>query len=134
MPNSIVQIPVAYNEPVFSYMPGSKEKIAVKKALAEFKSQSIDIPMFINGKKITSGTKVAVKPPHEINHTLGFFNKGDESHINMAIDAALKAKKSWEDMPWEQRAAIFLKAAEYVPLCSEREITNTSALAIFCKN
>lgn len=112
MPNSIVQIPVAYNEPVLSYMPGSKEKIAVKKALAEFKSKTIDIPMFIDGKKITSGTKVAVKPPHETNHTLGYFNKGDESHINMAINAALKAKKSWEDMPWEQRAAIFLKAAD----------------------
>ncbi len=112
MPNSIVQIPKAYNEVVLSYGPGSKEKIEVKKALAEFKAKSIDIPMFIDGKKVKSETKVAVKPPHEINHTLGYFNKGDESHINMAIDAALKAKNSWEEMPWEQRAAIFLKAAD----------------------
>ena len=112
MPNSIVQVPKALNEPVLSYAPGSKEKSEVKKALAGFKSASIDIPMFIGDQKVTSETKVAVRPPHELSHTLGHFNKGNESHIRMAIDAALGAKKKWEEMPWEQRAAIFLKAAD----------------------
>lgn len=112
MPNSIVHIPKALNEVVLSYAPGSKERAEVKKAIADFKSKQIDIPMFIGDKKVTSDVKVAVKPPHELTHTLGHFNKGNESHVKMAIDAALAAKKDWEEMPWEQRAAIFLKAAD----------------------
>lgn len=112
MPNSIVKIPKALNEPVLNYMPGSKEKLEVKATLKEFKSTVFDIPMVIDGKKVTTSNKVAMRPPHELSHTLGHYHKGDVSHVNLAIEAALKAKPHWENMPWEHRAAIFLRAAD----------------------
>lgn len=112
MPNSIVKIPKALNEPVLNYLPGSKEKLEVKATLKEFKSTVFDIPMIIDGKKVTTSNKVAMRPPHELSHTLGHYHKGDVSHVNMAIEAALKAKHNWENMPWEHRAAIFLRAAD----------------------
>lgn len=112
MPNSIVKIPKALNEPVLNYLPGSKEKLEVKATLKEFKATVFDIPMIIEGKKVTTSNKVAMRPPHELSHTLGHYHKGDVSHVNMAIEAALKAKPNWENMPWEHRAAIFLRAAD----------------------
>ena len=112
MPNSIVKIPVAVNEPVLNYAPGSEEKEEIKKTLREFKSTQFDVQMVIGGKKISTENKVAIKPPHELSHTLGYFSKGDASHVKMAIDAALQAKPAWENMPWEHRAAIFLRAAD----------------------
>ncbi len=112
MPNSIVKIPIAINEPVLNYAPGSKEKLDVKQALKEFKSTQFDIPMVIGGEKVSTTNKISIKPPHELSHTLGQFSKGDASHVNLAIEAALKAKPEWENMSWEHRAAIFLRAAD----------------------
>ena len=112
MSNSFSKIPPVSNEPVLSYAPGSPEKAAVKKALKDLKSTRIDVPMTIGGKKVTTDEKVAMRPPHEISHTLGHFSKGNVSHVNAAIDAALKAKPAWEAMSWEDRAAIFLRAAD----------------------
>ncbi len=104
--------PTPINEPVLNYAPNSAEKINLKKALAELKSQEIDIPMYIGNKEVRTNKKVAIHPPHETKHTLGYFSAGDESHVKQAIDAALAAKSSWENMSWENRAAIFLKAAD----------------------
>ena len=104
--------PLPANEPVLQYAPGSQEKFALKKALAELKKKPIDVPMYIGGKTIKTGNKIAMHPPHEIAHTLGHFHMGDEKHIKLAIDAALKAKENWAAMPWEERAHIFLKAAD----------------------
>lgn len=112
MSNAFFEVPAAKNEPVLTYGPGSAEKKAVKEALANFKAKTIDIPMYINGKAVTTDDKVAVYPPHEIDHLLGHFCKGDSSHVHQAIDAALAAKPAWENMPWQDRAAIFLKAAD----------------------
>ncbi len=112
MPNSIVKIPKALNEPVLNYSPGSPEKAEIKKALKEFKSSNFDIAMVIDGKKVTTDKQIDIRPPHEIAHKLGHYHKGDASHVHQAINAALKAKQAWEDMPWEHRAAIFLKAAD----------------------
>ena len=100
------------NEPVLNYAPGSPEKETLKKTLQELKSQQLDIPMYIGGKEVRSGKKVAIHPPHEISHTLGHFHSGDESHVKQAIDAALAAKNSWAAVSWENRAGIFLKAAD----------------------
>ena len=102
----------AYNEPVKSYAPGSPEKKELKAMLAELKSQEIEIPMVIGGKRITTDQKVALHPPHDIKHTLGYFYRGGEEHVTMAINAALEASKKWAKMPWEHRAAIFLRAAD----------------------
>ena len=104
--------PLPANEPVLQYGPGSPEKAALKKTLAALKKKQIEAPMYIGGKAVKSGNKVSMHPPHEIAHTLGYFHAGDEKHVKQAIDAALKAKQAWADMPWEDRAHIFLKAAD----------------------
>jgi 1-pyrroline-5-carboxylate dehydrogenase len=105
------RVPEAVNEPVLSYAPGTIERELLKDEIKRCKSSEADIPMIIGGKEVRSGNKVAIHPPHELNHTLGYYHKGDASHVQMAIDAAMKAKEVWENMAWENRAGIFLKAA-----------------------
>ena len=112
MANAYFELPIAYNEPVLSYAPGSPERKMVKAALKTMKGKEVDIPMIINGKKVKTKKKIAIRPPHERKHILGHFNKGDGKHVKDAINAALKAKTAWEDMPWQHRANIFLKAAD----------------------
>lgn len=102
------------NEPVLTYAPGTKEREVLKNTLQELRSTEMDIPMYIGGEEVRTGKKVSIHPPHEIAHTLGHFHAGDESHIRQAIDAALAARESWADMSWENRANIFLKAADLV--------------------
>jgi 1-pyrroline-5-carboxylate dehydrogenase len=106
--------PAPANEPVLSYGPGSREKEVLKQTLQELKNTPHDIPMYIGGQEVRTGKKVTLHPPHEIAHTLGFFHAGDESHVQQAIDAALQAKASWAAVSWENRAAIFLKAADLI--------------------
>ncbi len=110
--NQIVKIPQAKNEPVKSYAPGDTETLYLKSKLQEMKNTPVDIPMYIGSKEIFTEEKISMHPPHEINHTLGTFNKGNASHVEAAISAALEAKESWAKMPWESRAAIFLRAAD----------------------
>jgi len=112
MSNAFYRVPPAVNEPVWSYKPGSPEKEQVLAAIRELKSKQLDIPMYIGGEEVRTSDLKAIRPPHEINHVLGHFHKGDASHVRMAIDAAMAAKPAWENMPWEERAAIFLKAAD----------------------
>lgn len=104
--------PIPQNEPVYSYAPGTAERDKLKKVLSELKSEEIDVPMYIGADEVRTGKKMALHPPHEIAHTLGYFHAGDESHANQAIAAALNAREAWAAMPWEDRAHIFLKAAD----------------------
>ena len=104
--------PAPANEPVLNYAPNSPEKLRQKIVLEELKSFVADIPMFIGNKEVRTNRKVAIHPPHETKHTLGYFHAGEEKHVKQAIDAALAAKADWENMSWENRAAIFLKAAD----------------------
>lgn len=104
--------PLPANEPVWQYAPGSPEKAALKKAIAELKKKEADIPMYIGGRAVRTGNTIAIHPPHERNHVLGHFHYGSEKHVQQAIDAALKAREGWAAMSWENRAAIFLKAAD----------------------
>ena len=104
--------PTPANEPVLSYAPGTPEKLALKKALASLKSKTMDIPMYINGKAVRTGNRIAIHPPHEIKHTLGHFHMGTKKHVDQAITSALKVRNTWADMSWESRAHIFLKAAD----------------------
>lgn len=108
------KVPEARNEPVKSYAPGSSERISLQKKLAELQAVQLDIPMMIGGKEIFTEQKVALRQPHKHAHVLGYFSRGNEQHVAMAIDAALAAKKDWESLSWENRAAIFLKAAELI--------------------
>ena len=105
-------VPAPQNEPVLNYGPRSVERATLKAALEEARSQKIDIPMYIGGKEVRTDKKKEIRPPHDHQHVLATFSEGDASHVTAAIDAALAAKADWEELPWEQRAAVFLKAAE----------------------
>ena len=112
MPKGFFKVPIASNEPVMSYAPGSPERAELKKEIERMRSEVIDIPMVIDGKEVRTENTVSVHPPHERKHLLGHFHRGDASHVQMAIDAAMKARKKWSELSWEHRASIFLKAAE----------------------
>lgn len=105
-------VPKAKNEPVKQFAKGSVEREKLQKALAELKSKSIDVPMIIGGKEVTTADKIKLTPPHEHSHILGYASKGDKSHVEAAIKASLEAKEKWANMSWEHRASIFLKAAD----------------------
>jgi len=105
-------VPHPQNEPVLNYGPRSVEREALKAALEEARSKVIEIPMYIGDKQVHTGKRLEIRPPHDHKHLLATFPEGDASTVNAAIDAALAAKPQWEEMPWEQRASIFLKAAD----------------------
>ncbi|MEP7108171.1 MAG: L-glutamate gamma-semialdehyde dehydrogenase [Ferruginibacter sp.] len=104
--------PIPVNEPVLNYGPGSKEKEALKKVLNELKSERVDIPMYIGSEEVRTGNRKELRPPHEHRHLLGHYHEGGAGHVKQAIAAALKAKEKWAGMSWENRANIFLKAAD----------------------
>lgn len=107
-------VPHPVNEPVLSYAPGSKERKLLKEALAEARSKVIDIPMYIGGQEIRTNRLTDIFPPHDHQHLLGKYHSGTKQEVSMAIDAALEAKAAWENLSWEHRAAIFLKAADLI--------------------
>ncbi len=112
MSKGFFNIPDAKNEPIKNYMPGSPERVELKKMLNELRSVELELPMIIGGKEVTTDRRVRIFPPHEIKHTLGYYYQGDSSHVQMAIDAAMLARESWNALSWHHRAAIFLKAAD----------------------
>lgn len=111
MQQSLFFVPPAKNEPVLSYKSGSPEREKLVKALDCALGFEADIPMIIDGKEVRTDTKVSLHPPHDHKHVLGHYYRGDESHVENAINAALAAKKKWASLSWKQRASIFLKAA-----------------------
>ncbi|MDR6809795.1 1-pyrroline-5-carboxylate dehydrogenase [Dyadobacter sp. BE34] len=110
----IFNVPALKNEPVKSYAPGTPERSELKKALAEARAKVIDIPQYIGSEEVYSQNKKVVSPPHDHQHVLGYFHEGTKEDVAKAIDAALEARKGWATLTWEQRAAIFLKAAELI--------------------
>ena len=105
-------VPAPQNETVLNYGLRSVERAELRAALDAARAQQIDIPMYIGGNEVRSGKTAQIRPPHDHQHILATFHQGDKSHVAAAIDAALAAKANWENLPWEQRAAIFLKAAD----------------------
>jgi 1-pyrroline-5-carboxylate dehydrogenase len=112
MSTGFFKLPLPKNETVLSYAPGSKERAALKKALEDARARVIDIPMYIGGQEVRSEKKKTISPPHDHKHVLANFYEGDKTHVEQAINAALKAKESWASLSWENRASIFLKAAD----------------------
>ncbi len=113
MPKAVYQIPYPSNEPVQSYAPGSEEVASlIGQYKAMYNQAPIDVPMYIGGKEIRTDDKRPMSPPHDHQKVLGHYNFGTKAHVTEAIDAALAAKEEWANLPWEQRAAIFLKAAD----------------------
>ena len=109
--NGFFNVPIPQNEPVLNYASGSAERKSLKEAIALARSKQLDIPMYIGGNEIRSGKTVDIRPPHDHQHILGKFHISEAGHVTDAIQAALAAKPKWEALTWEQRAAIFLKAA-----------------------
>jgi 1-pyrroline-5-carboxylate dehydrogenase len=113
MANSISTVPVAINEPVKSYATNSPERKELLKTYERMYNQSpIDIPMYIGTEKVYTSNKKSLTPPHEHKKVLGTYNIGEREHVEKAIEAALNAKNEWASLPWEQRAAVFLRAAD----------------------
>ena len=114
MGKGFFNVPVAINEPVKSYAPGSPERDAVLKAYKKMFSETIDVPMYINGKDVKTGNTKTMSAPHDHQHVVGTYHLAEKSNIDDAIATALEARKEWSQLPWEQRAGIFLKAAELI--------------------
>ena len=112
MHNAYFNTPKPINEPVLSYAPNSPERAALKAALTEARSKQIEVPMYIGSELIHTDKKIKLSPPHDHAHILGYASEGDASHVRKAIQAALKARTAWANLAWEQRASIFLKAAD----------------------
>ena len=114
MGKGFFKVPVAVNEPVLSYAPGSKERENVLKAYKSMYNSTIEVPMYIGGKNIKTGQTQTMSPPHDHKHIVGTYHTANQADIELAISSALKARESWSQLPWEQRAGIFLKAAELI--------------------
>ena len=114
MSNGNFNVPVASNEPIYDYAPGTPEREALLASYKEQYASTVDVPMYIGGKEVRTGNLGKLTPPHEHNHLLGHYHIGDKSHVKAAVSSALKARDLWSKMPWEHRAAIFLKAAELI--------------------
>tara|TARA_B100001059_G_scaffold167780_1_gene167537 strand:+ start:5921 stop:7546 length:1626 start_codon:yes stop_codon:yes gene_type:complete len=114
MGKGFFKVPTAINEPVLSYAPGSVERENVLKAYKSMYNSSIEVPMYINGKYIKSGQTQTMSPPHDHQHVVGIYHIANKSHVEQSIATALEARKTWSQLPWEQRAGIFLKAAELI--------------------
>lgn len=112
MANAFFNVPTAVNEPVRPYAPGSAEAESLLNTYRSMMHEMADIPMTIGGKDVFTNAKEEIRPPHQREHLLGHFHRGQAEHVTQAIDAALAAREKWSRMPWESRAAIFLKAAD----------------------
>ncbi|TDY14035.1 L-glutamate gamma-semialdehyde dehydrogenase [Meridianimaribacter flavus] len=114
MGKGFFNVPIAVNEPVKSYAPGSPEREAVLKAYKEMFNSKVDVPLYINGKDVETGNTRTMSPPHDHQHIVGTYHLAEKSHVEEAIATALEARKTWSQLPWEHRAGIFLKAAELI--------------------
>ncbi len=112
MANGFFTVPKAINEPVRDYAPGSKERTNLLAMYKKMHKESVDIPVYIGAEEIRTGKTGNIHPPHDIKHSLGQFHQADQVLVEKAVSVALKARDKWATMPWEERAAIFLRAAE----------------------
>ena len=114
MGKGFFQVPIAVNEPIKGYAPGSPEREAVLKQYKAYFKSDVDIPLFIGSKEIKTGNTRPLSPPHDHKHKVGQYHLAEKKHVDEAIKVALEARNEWANLAWEQRAAIFLKAAELV--------------------
>ncbi len=114
MGKGFFNVPVAKNEPIKSYAPGSPEREALLQAYKKMYNSTVEVSMSINGKAVKSGNTRTMSPPHDHKHIVGTYHLAEKSHVEDAIAGALEARKSWSQLPWEHRAGIFLKAAELI--------------------
>jgi 1-pyrroline-5-carboxylate dehydrogenase len=125
--NAVISTPEPINEPILSYGPGSPEKLALKQALAEMSAKQLEIPLIIGGKEIQTGNLGKVVMPHDHKHVLATYHKAGVVEVQQAIDAAVAAQPMWQSFRWEERCAIFLKAAELLSV-KYRSLINSGAM------
>ncbi|AZA99522.1 L-glutamate gamma-semialdehyde dehydrogenase [Chryseobacterium joostei] len=133
MSKAISQVPLAVNEPVNSYVPGSPEVKSLINTYKKMWAEKVEIPMIINGKEVKTDEKVQLQSPQDHAHDFGFYYKGGMQHVDDAINAALAAKEEWNALGWEQRAAIFLKAADLLA-GPYRDVINAATMIGQSKN
>ena len=133
MSNAFFKISKPDNEPIRSYSPGSAEKASLKAKIAEMKANKIEIPLIIGGKEIRTGNMGKCVCPFEHGHTLAEYHKAGPAEVQMAIEASLEARKRWAEMPWEDRIAIFLRAAELIA-GPWRDVLNAATILNQSKN
>jgi len=114
MSKGFFKVPIAINEPVRAYEPGSKHRDEVIASYNKMFNSNIDIPFYINGKNITTNNHKLISPPHDHKHIVGKYFLAEKTHVDQAISGCLSAREKWANLPWEQRSAIFLKAAELI--------------------
>ncbi|MDT0677831.1 L-glutamate gamma-semialdehyde dehydrogenase [Autumnicola musiva] len=114
MGKGFFHVPVASNEPVKSYAPGSPEREEVLKTYKELYNSKVEVPLYIGSEEIKTGDTATMHPPHDHKHDLGVYHKADKGNIEKAIEESLKAREKWANLEWEQRAAVFLKAADLI--------------------
>ncbi len=114
MGKGFFQVPTAYNEPIKSYAPGSPEREEVLIQYNSYFNNQVDIPMYIGSKEVRTGNTAPMSPPHDHQHIVGHYHLAEKEHVSEAIANALESREKWANLPWEQRAAIFLKAAELI--------------------
>lgn len=112
MSNARFFVPEPHNEPVLDYAPGSAERSSLRARVAAMKAEPAEIPLVIGGRELRTGRTVEVRLPHQHGHRLATCHLAGEREIALAIDSALEARHAWSSMAWEDRAAVFLKAAE----------------------
>ena len=114
MGKGFFQVPTAMNEPVKGYAPGSPERKDVLEQYKEFYNSSIEVPLYIGSEEIKTGVTKPMSPPHQHQHVVGHYHTAEKKHVQKAIDNGLESREAWANLTWEQRAAIFLKAAELI--------------------
>ncbi|MFT6935290.1 MAG: 1-pyrroline-5-carboxylate dehydrogenase [Maribacter sp.] len=112
MGKGFFQVPTAFNEPIKSFVPGSPEREDVLKQYKEYYSSTVDVPMYIGADEVRTGNTKPMSPPHDHQHIVGTYHVADKKHVSQAIANCLDSRDAWANLTWEQRAAIFMKAAE----------------------
>ena len=114
MGKGVFQVPTAFNEPIKSYAPGSPERVAVLQQYKAYYNDKIDVPMYIGAEEVRTGNTKPMSPPHDHKHVVGNYHLAEKKHVDTAIQNCLESREAWANLVWEQRAAIFLKAAELI--------------------
>ncbi|CAM2007796.1 L-glutamate gamma-semialdehyde dehydrogenase [Acanthopleuribacter pedis] len=127
MTNAFFKVPTPVNEPILDYAPGSPERDELQKTYAEMTAETIEIPLIIGGKEIKTGNLADCVMPHDHQKVIARYHQADASHVAQAIEAAAEAWKTWSEMPWQERAAVFIKAAELLA-GPYRQILNASTM------
>ncbi|MBT8187012.1 MAG: L-glutamate gamma-semialdehyde dehydrogenase [Croceitalea sp.] len=114
MGKGFFQVPTAFNEPIKTYAPGTPEREEVLNQYKKYYSSRVEVPLYIGAEEIKTGNTKPMSPPHEHAHIVGHYHTADQKHIQKAINNCLQSREAWANLTWEQRAAIFLKAAELI--------------------